>query len=260
MKTLFKKILTPDFISKIRSVFPSSVQKELNKKEIQEIKRRGSFYTSFIQKGELCFDVGANVGNRIGPLLYIGAKVVAVEPQEVCYSYLKKKFKNKIKIITKGVGESEGIKEFHLSSGSPMSSFSKEWIDSVKDGRFKDYTWEKVVSTKMTTLDKLIEEFGVPAFIKIDVEGYELEVLKGLSKPVKMISFEYTLPEQIQKPVMCIKQIERYNPNIECNYSLGESMEFAKDKWISADDMIKYMVTDEFINTGFGDVYVRTRL
>jgi FkbM family methyltransferase len=258
MKKAIKKFLGADFISKIRTIFPSEIQKELVQKEKQEIKRRGDFYALFIAKNELCFDVGANVGNRIGPLLDIGARVVAVEPQEVCYTFLKKKFGKKIAIITKGLGESEGVKSFHLSSGSPMSSFSEEWISAVKDGRFKDYTWDKVEMVEMTTLDKLIEQYGTPAFIKIDVEGYEANVLKGLTHPVKMISFEYTVPEQTEKAITCIEVIQSMNANVECNYSLGESMAFARHEWLPAGEMKKFMLTAEFIDTGFGDVYVRS--
>jgi FkbM family methyltransferase len=258
MKKILKKLFGAGFISKIRSIFPSKVQKELIKQEQAETKRRAEFYGSFIKKNELSFDVGANVGNRIDALLSIGARVVAVEPQEICNVFLKKKFGKKIEIVTKGLGEAEEIKDFHLSSGSPMSSFSEEWINSVKDGRFKGYTWDKVVKVEMTTLDKLIAQYGVPAFIKIDVEGYELNVLKGLSQPVKMLSFEYTVPELLEKPVACIEQIEKSNPHIECNYSIGETMEFAKTEWIPATAMKKYMLTDEFVKTGFGDVYVRS--
>lgn len=247
MKKLFKKILGPYLISKVRT------------KKAYDIGRRRIFYSSFVRKNELCFDIGANIGNRITPLLALGAKIVAVEPQEICHAYLKKKFGNKIEIITKGLGDSEGSKEFHLSNTPTLSSFSEEWINSVKEARFKDITWNRVVLVEMTTLDKLIEQYGIPTFIKIDVEGYELAVLQGLTNPVKMISFEYTVPEQAGRPAMCIEQIEKSNPNIECNYSIGESMEFAKNEWLPSEEMKKHMLSDEFTNTIFGDVYVRTR-
>ena len=112
------------------------------------------------------------MGNRITPLLNLGAKVVAVEPQEKCYKFLAKKFGKRIKIVTQGLGENEGIKNFHISNASTISSFSDEWINSVKTTRFKDYRWDKVVKVEMTTLDILIEQYGIPVFIKIDVEGY----------------------------------------------------------------------------------------
>ena len=257
MKEKLKAFLGKSVTGNIRKIFPSKVQQQVNKAQAEETKMRSEFYASFIQKGDLCFDIGANVGNRISPLLALGAKVVAVEPQECCYSYVKQKFGSNIKLLTKGVGAEEGLKEFFISTGSPMSSFSTEWIDAVKDGRFKEYSWHEPVLTEITTLDRLINDFGQPTFIKIDVEGYELEVLKGLTQSVKMISFEYTVPELTQHTINCLNQIEKFNSNIECNYSISESMDFALDKWLSADKMRACLLSDEFINTGFGDIYVR---
>lgn len=238
---------------------PNKMQLSIKNNEKNERARRLRFYGSFIKKGDLCFDVGANLGNRVAPLLDIGAKVVAVEPQECCYKYLKYKFGKKIQIVNKGLGEFESIQDFHISKYSVLSSFSTEWINSVKEGRFKGVDWNKVIKVKITTLDNLIAEFGSPVFIKIDVEGYELNVLKGLSKPVKMISFEFTVPEQTAKAIACIDQIEKIDSNIECNFSVGESMEFALEIWTSASDLRRQIITNKFTNIGFGDIYVRNR-
>lgn len=228
--------------------FPNKIQR-----------KREQFYSSFINKNDLCFDVGANIGNRISPLLAIGAKVVAVEPQESCINTLRLKFGNKIELITNGLGEREGIENFHISNIDTISSFSDEWINSVKDDRFKEFNWDKQVKVEMTTLDKLIEQYGLPQFIKIDVEGYELNVLKGLSKPINVISFEYTVPEQTDKIIECIEQIERNDLNIECNYSIGESMDFLYHEWKSVSEMKEHVHSQEFIDTHFGDVYVRMK-
>jgi FkbM family methyltransferase len=221
--------------------------------------RRKIFYGSFIEKNSLCFDVGANVGNRVAPLLELGARVVAIEPQDDCCKALQKKFGKDIVIVKKGIGGKEGVRSFYISNSNTISSFSEKWINSVKANRFKDYIWEKVVEIQMTTLDKLIEEFGVPHFIKIDVEGYELEALKGLTKPIKMISFEYTVPEQTDVALKCIEQIERHAQSIECNYSAGESMNFHFKNWQSVEQMKDYIKTFEFEQTGHGDIYLRMR-
>ena len=110
----------------------------------------------------------------------------------------------------------------------------------------------------MTTLDKLIEEYGNPVFIKIDVEGFEFEVLKGLSKPVKMLSFEYTVPEQTNIAIECIKKLRSIDSQIECNYSFSDSMILSLPKWENAEKMIQTINSDQFIQTGFGDIYVRS--
>ncbi|GHU61134.1 hypothetical protein FACS1894123_00030 [Bacteroidia bacterium] len=221
-------------------------------------KARKQFYRSFVNKGDLCFDVGANRGNRTRPLLNIGARVVAIEPQQSCQKILIRKFGKKIELVPKGCGESNAVKDFYIADVDVLSSFSDKWMNSVKSShRFGDNKWDKVVQVEITTLDTLIEKYGIPQFIKIDVEGYELNVLKGLTKPIDMISFEYAIPEGIDAAIACIEEIAKNNPNIECNYSVGEGMIFALDKWESVDNM-KNRILAESIDC-FGDIYVRTK-
>lgn len=224
---------------------------------IKELDRE-KFYAQFVKPGDLCFDIGANMGNRIHPLLNIGARVVAAEPQEVCQKVLKAKFGERIELVPFGLGAQEAEKNFYKSDLHVLSSFSTDWISSVSEERFKDNKWFAPVKMQMTTLDKLTEKFGIPNFVKIDVEGYELEVLKGLTQPIKVISFEYTVPEQIDKVIQCLDQIERYNASIECNYSVGESMLLALNEWQSPRTFKEYIESPEFITTTFGDIYVRT--
>jgi FkbM family methyltransferase len=255
LKNIIKRVIGKKNISNLYSFIHPKLKLEKNK-----IKERIIFFSSFLNKGDLCFDVGANLGNRIEPLLYIGAKIVAIEPQESCYQYLENKFKNKIQIVKKGLCEKECLREFHISNASTISSFSKDWINSVKQERFKNYTWDQKIEIEMTTLDILIEEFGKPRFIKIDVEGYEFEVLLGLSKQIEIISFEYTVPEQIFKIKDCVKQVFNFNHDIKCNFSEGESMKWNLNEWLNIEDFLKLVETDEFIKTGFGDIYLKVHL
>ncbi|GAB3944215.1 hypothetical protein GCM10028805_11550 [Spirosoma harenae] len=252
LKKIVKNIIGERLIWKTKQLLEgfSPTEQEL-------ISKRKLFYKKFINKNDLCFDVGANIGNRITPLLQIGAKVIAVEPQETCYKVLEYKFDKKITIITKGLSDKAGIKKFHISKTNTISSFSDEWINSVKTDRFKEYSWDTTIDVEMTTLDNLIDQYGLPAFIKIDVEGYELEVLKGLTKPVKMISFEYTVPEQTHKIFDCINLVRENNPTILCNYSIGESMEWEMENWLTVDDFFRYINESNFVNTDFGDIYLK---
>jgi FkbM family methyltransferase len=263
MKKIIKGLLGEKLINYIRPIkikyFPSEFQKKIIEKENKALLRRKKLFSDYIQEGDLCFDVGANIGNRVGPLLDIGARVVAVEPQKSCYDILASKFGNKIILVTKGLSNTEEVKKFYIADDPTISSFSEEWIGAVKADRFKDSNWNKVVEIEMTTLDKLIAQYGVPVFIKIDVEGYEVEVLKGLHSPIKLISFEYTVPEQTAKVIDCIIHIQNANNNIECNYSVEESMELALESWLTVDQMKEYVLSKQFIDTGFGDVYVRTK-
>ena len=194
------------------------------KKEKELAKKRIKFYQNFIDPGDLVFDVGAHLGNRVEAFLAIGARVVAVEPQESCSKILRKKFGQTVSIIKKGLGSTIGKKKFYISSVTTLSTFSDQWISAVKQGRFKKQKWNDVGEIEITTLDNLIEKSGNPDFVKIDVEGYEAEVLKGLSKSVKMLSYEYTTPEMFEKVLECLNLVYKINKNILCNY-------YAKVRW-----------------------------
>jgi FkbM family methyltransferase len=224
---------------------------------IEMQRKREAFYSQFVKPNDLVFDVGANIGNRTQPLLNVGAKIVAIEPQEKCYQILEKKFGSQIEIIKMGLGEKEEQKDFFIADAHTISSFSTEWIESVKKSRFKNYTWSEPIKINMTTLDHLIAKYGIPKFIKIDVEGFEHEVLKGLTQPIDIISFEYTVPEQTQNIYDCLDQIEKYNRQIECNFSNAESMELSLIEWKSIDEFKNFVKTQEFMSSGFGDLYVR---
>ena len=258
MKKFIKSLLGGFLINKIREnknkVFPGKTY--LHDKLL--IEKSISFYSNFIKTGDLCFDVGANVGNKVQPLLALKAKIVAIEPQESCHRILKMKFGNQITLIPYGLGEREEIKDFYISDSSTISSFSNDWIDKVKKDRFKNNNWNVIQKIPVTTIDKLIEEYGIPVFIKIDVEGFELEVLKGLSVPIKMISFEYTVPEQTSQAIACIKRLYSINPEIKCNYSVSDSMIYSLERWLNADEMIRFISSDIFIESGFGDIYVKS--
>ncbi len=228
-----------------------------NKREKEAAQDRIKFYSSFVKKGDLVFDVGAHTGNRVEAFLAIGAKVIAVEPQESCSKILRKKFGDKISVVQKGLGEKAGKKRFYVSSATTLSTFSDDWMNAVKQGRFKKQKWSSVGEIEITTLDELIKKSGNPDFVKIDVEGYETEVLSGLSKPVKMLSYEYTVPETQDKALECLNKVISIDSSVACNYSVGESMEFAMNKWVSPEEMKKIILSDEFVNTGFGDIYIK---
>ena len=224
--------------------------------EKNDRKLRNEFYSGFIKKDDLVFDIGANEGNRVRPLLDLGAKIVAVEPQKECCELLKYKYGNKINIIQKGVSSKVENRKLYISEYSILSTFSKDWVEIIAPTRFNiDYIGEELV--EMTTLDELQLKFGEPAFIKIDVEGFELEVLKGLNNMVKMLSIEYTLPELDDDLNKCLHRLYYIDKEILINYSIGESMIWAMATWLNYADFLTHMKEDVFIQSGFGDVYIK---
>ena len=134
--------------------------RRLDPRAIRHRSRMLSFYSQFVSAGSLCFDVGANTGNRTEVFLRLGAKVVAVEPQAECTKELERRFgrNRSVVLVRKGLDEKPGEKELLISNANPISSFSKEWILAVtQSGRFSAYNWDRSELVPMTTLDALIE-------------------------------------------------------------------------------------------------------
>ena len=217
------------------------------------------FYSQFVSPGTLCFDVGANIGNRVKILLELQADVVAIEPQEKCAQILKRVFGNnhRLRIIQKALGEREGEAEIMISDSDTLSSMSPEWIEAVKEsGRFPESLWDKKQKVQMTTLDNLIQQYGIPQFMKIDVEGFENQVIRGLSQPIHLISLEF-VSERIKPTLNCIDHLAILG-DIQLNYSIGESMQFSLETWIGAEEMKRVLSSLSGENNVFGDVYIKS--
>ena len=121
-------------------------------------------------------------------------------------------------------------------------------------GRFASYSWKKHEEVRVTTMDELIARFGIPVFCKIDVEGFEYQVVRGLSQPAGIISFEFT-PEYLEPALDSIRYLSGLGKTV-FNYSPGESMHLALVDWAAPDEIIHILTTlpDRFV---FGDVYAR---
>ena len=216
------------------------------------------FYSRFVSPGALCFDVGANTGNRTKILLKLQARVVAVEPQSRCVRILRARYghNRQFTLVEKALGDTEGEAEMMISDADTISSLSAGWIEAVKQTRrFAGHDWSTKQIVPVTTLDKLISRYGAPDFIKVDVEGYEYEVMKGLSCPVKMISLEFT-PEFIDSTFKCIDHLQKIG-DISLNYSVGESMTFSLSEWVEPKAMVEILSGFRDDHVFFGDVYVR---
>jgi FkbM family methyltransferase len=226
-------------------------------RHLKQIRLMTSFYSQFVMKGDLCFDVGANLGDRTEAFVRLGGRVVAIEPQDFCMEQLRRRYRNNSNVILvqKAVGDKEGKAELMLSKWHTISSLSREWIRAVQaSGRFAAYTWDNTATVPMTTLDKLIEEYGRPVFCKIDVEGFEFQVVKGLSVTIRALSFEF-VPEFIDSSLDCISHLSSLG-RPRFNYSVWETMTLQLPKWIGPEEMRDTLqsLPDKSV---FGDVYAR---
>jgi FkbM family methyltransferase len=213
-------------------------------------------YAQFVKRGDLVFDIGAHVGDRVASFRRLGARVVAVEPQPALAFALKALYGHdrKVMIESKAVGRRSGALDMMINVDNPtVSTASRAFIDAARNAQgWQGQIWEKTIVVPVTTLDALIEAHGIPSFVKIDVEGFEGEALAGLTRPVDVLSFEFTT---IQRDVAesCIARCQslgfrRYNA------ALGESQ--ALGEWRSAEDIGRWLrELPHAANSG--DIYAR---
>lgn len=219
-------------------------------------KKMDAMYARFVKAGDIAFDVGSHVGDRAGSFLRLGAKVIAVEPQPALGTVLNLFYGRnpKFELVRAAIGSREGEIELKLNTRNPtVATASDDFIKSADAAPgWEGQRWDDKIKVPMTTLDALIKRYGKPTFVKIDVEGFEDEVLAGVSQPLQALSIEFTT---IQRTV-ALQAIKRLAAQAayRFNAALGESQQFAHPKSLSADEMCRW-IEGLPVEANSGDVY-----
>jgi FkbM family methyltransferase len=208
-----------------------------------------ALYSQFIKPGDIAFDVGANIGDRSDVMLSLGASVVAFEPQPDPAAETKARDNGHLTVVEKAVGSEPGTANLYIKSQDVQSTL-------LATNRGGPDTGHIVVP--VTTLDAEIAKFGTPVFCKIDVEGFEAEVLKGLSTPIKAFTLEYHCDEQgvakIRESISLLARLGSY----EVNLIGGENASWLMPEWLPPDRFLEAFpacASPHF----WGDAFVRLR-
>jgi FkbM family methyltransferase len=221
--------------------------------------RRGAMdamHGRFLKRGDLAFDIGSHVGDRVASFRRLGARVVALEPQPALARTLRVLFAldRNVKIEASAVGSAPGEIELNLNLKNPTVATASDDFIKAADGApgWEEQRWTKKLKVPMTTLDTLIAKHGTPQFVKIDVEGFEDEVIAGMSRPLPALSLEFTT---IQRDV-AKKAIARLatTADYRFNASLGESQQLEHREGFTASAITEWLMALP-IEANSGDIY-----
>lgn len=215
-------------------------------------------YSRFVKPGDLVFDIGAHVGDRIAAFSSLGARVVAIEPQPAAHRWLRLRYgrDRMVSLVQAAIGDEAGEASFHVNLANPtISTASADFIAAASEASgWEGQHWDETIKVPLITLDMLIRQHGVPAFMKIDVEGFELNVLNGLSEPVPALSFEFTTIQR-DLAVACIDRLTQLG-SYEFNAALGESQQLLFSQDVSSVTMQNHLQSLPH-EANSGDIYAK---
>ena len=213
-------------------------------------------YGGFVRRGDLVFDIGAHVGDRVASFRRLDARVVAVEPQPALAKVLKLFYGRSAEasIETKAVGRNAGTISMMINIDNPtVSSASPAFVAAACEAPgWEGQRWTKSVTMPATTLDALIDKYGTPAFIKIDVEGFEEEALAGLTRAVAALSFEFTTIQR-EIALACVERCIAIGYT-RFNAALGETQTFMNARWVDGEEIARWL-TALPCTVNSGDIY-----
>jgi len=215
-----------------------------------------ALYRRFVRPGDLTFDVGAHVGDRVASFRRLGARVIAVEPQPALVFTLRMLFAldRNVTIEPVALGREIGSVELKLNPANPtVATASGEFVSAAKGAPgWEGQHWTKTKVVPLCTLDDLIVRYGEPRFVKIDVEGFEDEVLAGLSRPLVALSFELTTIQR-EVALAAIKRLAASAPYV-FNAALGESQRLAHAEALDANGISRWIEALP-LEANSGDIY-----
>jgi FkbM family methyltransferase len=215
-----------------------------------------ALYARFVKAGDLVFDVGSHVGDRIAAFRRLGCRVVACEPNPALVPTLRRLYggDDKVTLEPVAVGATAGEIEMRINVDNPtVSTASRDFVRASQGAPgWEGQQWDQSIKVAVTTLDALIARHGIPAFMKIDVEGFEAEALAGLTQPVAALSFEFTT---IQRDVAraCVARCQTLG-YVRYNAALGESQALVHEDWQGADAIVSWLDALP-MEANSGDVY-----
>jgi FkbM family methyltransferase len=216
--------------------------------------RMGAFYSQFFQPGDLVFDLGANQGEYAEAFAGEGARVVAVEPNPAFTARLQAFARESgIRPVFAAIGDAPGTASLNVCSEPGFSTLvdpGVEWIETSPD--YESVSWTHTLEVPVTTLDLLVADFGQPEYVKIDVEGFELNVLRGMSFRPRYLSFEFG-PRRKDASFQCLEHLGArgyaFRPIV------GREFRFVTREWLGLSEARDWLAAFSIEQGEYGDMF-----
>ena len=221
--------------------------------------KEADFLRLMVPERSLIFDIGANKGDYTNYYLRLGAHVISVEPDQENVAVLKSRFfwNKRVCIVNKAISDKKGEDQiFILKSGSGLNTMSRKWVESLQDPSInrwhKEHVFENSYTIQTTTLSDLISVYGKPFFIKVDVEGYEYNVIKTLNEKIQLLNLEANLPEFLEETILSIQHLIGVWSDYEFN--ICNNCKFVFEVWKNGQDFCDLIRSTE---GRYLDIWVR---
>ena len=237
VKVILKKIRLWDAI-----MYSNLYQKYKYPKKFKKQKEEEKFYKFFLKshpaKNDLIFDVGANIGSKSKIFSKLAKNIIAFEPSPKLFSFLQTKFRNtNVKVYNYALGTNVSKSFLYIvEENEAYNSLKKKHIITTVSSRgIATLDSVKKEKIKIEKLENFITKFGIPKYIKIDVEGYEYEVLKGMETVVPLLSFEVNLPEFLNESLKAIAYLQNISSNKYLFNFSSSTNSFLENEFLSAE-------------------------
>lgn len=207
------------------------------------------FVSKIVKANDLVFDVGANRGQSSECYINLGARVIAFEPQTDLHEEIRQVCRKSPNLIidASGLGNQIEERKMFITDYDQVASLREDWEGS-RVGE---------TNISISTLDEKIKQYGIPRYCKIDVEGWEPQVIYGLSKPLEIISFEYHLSDRELKSTTDVLDRLLDLGNYYCNIREANGFDFLMPQFITIQEFRKLFPYgfELSLKDGYGDIY-----